>query len=158
MLPQFVSRDDLLLSKVTALTALIKEEKTAAGLYSRSLTGGSAQVGFQADFEAFKTSMTKRVQAQSTSIYSLIEKRAKEEISDIQRILQKMHIVEAEVLQQISAAQRVAADSSKKIIEQTGTTGSAAQEKLRFPFDGELWFDELTHYKIDIKKGCQARR
>ena len=22
---------------------------------------------------------------------------------------------------------------------------------------GEVWFDELTHYKIDVKKGCQSK-
>lgn len=158
VLPQFVSRDDLLSEQVKTLKALLAEEKQAGQLYSRSLSGGSAEVGFQAELEQFKSRTAQRVQAQKSSIYSLIEERAAEEVAHIGQILQKMHIVEAEVLQQISMAERVAKESSKKVQAKLGSTGSQAKDSLRFPYDGEIWFDEITQYRIDIKKGCQAKR
>ncbi|MCB0421474.1 MAG: hypothetical protein KDD61_10795 [Bdellovibrionales bacterium] len=158
VLPQYVSRDDLLVEKVETLKALLEEERIAGQLYSRSLQGGSAKVGFQAALEQFKAKMSQRVQGQRASIYSHLEKSAAEEVTHIGQILQKMHIVEAEVLQQISLAERVAKESGQKVAEHLGSTGAKTGERLRFPYDGELWFDEISHYKVDIKKGCQAKR
>jgi hypothetical protein len=69
-----------------------------------------------------------------------------------------MHIVEAEVLQQALTAQKVVqATQDSKAIEKKGTTISDAKDQITFPAEnGQVWFDEIGKYKVDVIKGCQA--
>ena len=160
-LPRYVSRDEVLLSLVQRQKALAKEAKIAGEIYARSLPGGTAQVGFQAGLEEFKISTEKRSEMALNASISLIKKRAKEELQEIEKILRKMHIVEAELIQQVSIADRVVSATNKSAREEdikNGTIKVAGRYDLKFPFVGETWFDELSNYNVDIKKGCQARK
>ena len=157
-IPRYVSRDEVLLGLVQTMTELEKEAKTGGELYARSLTGGSDQVGFQARIEDLRIMAETRLQGAKNATYGRIKDLAAEEVQQIQTILQKMHIVEAEVIQQIAQAERVVRASTKKVMEKKGSTGSKDKYSLKFPFDGETWFDELANYRVDIKKGCQALR
>ena len=76
------------------------------------------------------------------------------ELTEIKSTLTQLQIVEAEVLQQLTMAERLIADKKAKPIEASGTTGSKAKDTLTFPFNGEIWFDEVTAYQVDIAKGC----
>ncbi|MCB0363901.1 MAG: hypothetical protein H6624_09835 [Bdellovibrionaceae bacterium] len=157
-IPRYVSRDEVLLGQVQRQVKLETEAKTAGELYARSLTGGSDQVGFQARIEELRFDAESRLQAAKSAIYGRIKDLANEEVQEIHNILQKMHIVEAELIQQIAQAERVVRASTKEVTEKKGSTGSRDKYSLKFPFEGETWFDELANYRVDIKKGCQAMR
>jgi hypothetical protein len=81
---------------------------------------------------------------------------AEEEVTEISGMLQKLHIVEAELLQQISISDRVISATQGRTSQKVGTTGSQARDKVWFPSENETWFDEYSNYKVDIKKGCAA--
>lgn len=155
-LPRFVTRDAALSQNVQTEKALEAEAKLAGELYARSLTGGTAQVGFQARLEGFKKAVETRTQAARSATYGRVKALALEETEEIGAMLQKLHIVEAELLQQISLADRVISATQGKSSTKVGTTGSQAKDKVWFPAEGETWFDEYSNYKVDIKKGCAA--
>ncbi|MEK7358315.1 MAG: hypothetical protein AAB250_17850 [Bdellovibrionota bacterium] len=158
-LPRFVTRDEVLAGLVETEKALEKEGKQAGELYARSLTGGTGQVGFQARLEDFKKAVETRVAGARSATYNRVKELSSEEVNEIAQILQKLHIVEAELLQQISLADRVAgATATQKIAVRSGSTGSQAQDKIVFPAEQETWFDELSNYKVDIKRGCQSAK
>ncbi len=156
-LPRYVTRDEVLAHQIQVQQRLEAEAKTAGDLYARSLTGGTGQVGFQASIEKFRKSVEQRATQSRNATLSRIQMLAKQELTEIQRILDKLHIVEAELIQQISMAERVIAASSKKQDVKKGSTGSKSPDALSFPFEGEIWFDEISNFKVDIKKGCQAK-
>lgn len=156
LLPRFVTRDSALVQNVQTEKALENEAKLAGELYARSLTGGTAQVGFQARLEGFKKAVDTRTQAARSATYGRVKALAQEETEEIGAMLQKLHIVEAELLQQISLAGRVISATQGKSSTKVGTTGSQAKDKVWFPADGETWFDEYSNFKVDIKKGCAA--
>ncbi|MBY0384799.1 hypothetical protein K2X05_06530, partial [bacterium] len=139
---------------------LEKEADIAMGIYGRSLANGTSKVGFQGDLEVFKKSIEAQVNSARNASFSRMKALAQEEIADIQRLLQKMHIVEAEVLQQALSAQKVvAATKDSKTIEKKGTTVADARDQISFPAEeGQVWFDEIGKYKVDVVKGCQAVR
>ncbi len=158
-LPRFVTRDQVLNQALSTQVALEKEAKVAGDLYARSLTGGTAQVGFQGRLEEFRKAVDARALEARAATYARVKTLANEEVNEIAQILQKLHIVEAEVISQISVANRVAdATSTQKASVKEGSTGSKAKDRLTFPAEQETWFDELANYKVDIKKGCQAAK
>jgi hypothetical protein len=158
VLPRFVTRDATLLQNVQTEKALEAEAKLAGELYARSLTGGTATVGFQARLEGFKKSVETRAQAARSATYGRVKSLAEEEIEEVRTMLQKLHIVEAELLQQISVSDRVIAATEGKTSKKLGTTGSQAKDRVWFPASGETWFDEYANFKVDIKKGCAAAK
>lgn len=159
VLPRYVTRDEVLAQAIASQAALEKEAKIAGDLYARSLTGGTGQVGFQGRLEEFRKAVDARaLEARSVS-YNRVKALASEEVNEIAQILQKLHIVEAEVLEQISVSSRVAdATAAQKLQVKDGSTGSQAKDRLTFPAEQETWFDELANYKVDIKKGCQSAK
>lgn len=158
-LPRFVTRDEVLAQAISTQLALEKEAKIAGDLYARSLSGGTGQVGFQARLEEFRNAVDARALEARGTTYNRVKTLAQEEVNEIAQILQKLHIVEAEVLQQISMATRVAdASANDRAAVKSGSTGSQAKDRLVFPAEQETWFDELANYKVDIKKGCQSAK
>jgi tetratricopeptide (TPR) repeat protein len=158
-LPRFVTRDEVLAQAVATQNALEKEAKTAGDLYARSLSGGTGKVGFQGRLEEFRKAVDARALEARASTYNRVKSLASEEVNEIAQILQKLHIVEAEVLEQISVSNRVAdATAAQKASVKEGTTGSHAKDRITFPAEQETWFDELANYKVDIKKGCPSAK
>lgn len=158
-LPRFVTRDEVLAQAIATQVALEQEAKTAGDLYARSLSGGTGQVGFQARLEEFRKAVDARALEARSTTYNRVKTLAQEEVNEIAQILQKLHIVEAEVLQQISMSGRVAeASANSKASVKNGSTGSHAKDSVSYPAEQETWFDELANYKVDIKKGCQSSR
>lgn len=155
-LPRYTTRDQVLLQNVMTEKALEKEAQIAGTLYARSLEGGTGQVGFQARLEEFKKAVEARAQAARSATYARIKALAEEEITEVTGMLQKLHIVEAELLQQISIADRVIGATKGTSSLKSGTTGSQAKDTVWFPAESETWFDEYANYKVDIKKGCAA--
>lgn len=163
-IPRYSSRDEVLFDLVQTQSALEKEVNLAGVLYAHSLAGASDRIGFQGRIEELKKNAEQMLQVAKSATSSRIKNLATEEVVEIQTILQKMHIVEAEVIQQIDRAEGViranhrVPSSQIKISTQLGTTGSQDRDALKFPFDGETWFDEFANYKVDIKKGCQVSK
>ncbi len=156
ILPRHISRDHLVTQLFRLQKVLELESRDAGALYARSLSGGTAEVGFQKSLEELKLKTEMRVQAARSQVLHRIRTLAQNEIDEIAQLLKKMHIVEAEVLQQTSLAERVIQASNGKGIERAGSTGSKGRDLLVFPQEKEVWFDELANYRVDVKNGCQA--
>jgi hypothetical protein len=139
---------------LSAQTAFEREAKVADQLYVESLS----LTGLQASFESLQKSMAQRSQQARSSVNQRLREMAKEEVAETQKILKKLHIVEAEVLQQVSLSERIAKTAKTESPLKVGTTGSRKQDVLRFPKDSEFWFDEVGQYKVDIKKACVVTR
>ncbi|MEM7646169.1 MAG: hypothetical protein AAF203_04605, partial [Pseudomonadota bacterium] len=156
-LPRHSTRDEALFYQVQRQDQLAKESETAKVLYSQSLSEGTALVGFQAKMEKFRQSVAGRARNSYTASLNRVKELAREEMTEISSILKKMQIVEAELIQQLALSERVISDTKgMKSKTKKGTTGSQARDTLSFPFQGEVWFDELANYQIDVAKGCQS--
>lgn len=157
-LPRYVTRDEVLYVLSQRAFGLKAEAKIAADLYSKSLAGGTAKVGFQADINDIKVGTDGKFQTAKNAFYNRIKLLATEETTEIHQILQKMHIVEAEILQQITVSTDIAATDKKLFDVKKGSTGEQSKDVLRFPASEEVWFDEISNFKVDVKKGCQISK
>ncbi len=156
-LPRYSTRDESLFFLVQRQDQMAKEAEKAKTLYSQSLSEGTAQVGFQAQMEQFRNAIQNRARNSYTAALNRVKDLARDEIDEISGILKKMQIVEAELIQQLAMSDRVINDTSNMQAKvKKGTTGSVGRDTLTFPFNGEIWFDELNNYKIDIAGGCQS--
>jgi tetratricopeptide (TPR) repeat protein len=154
-LPRLTVRDQRLFDFLQAQALLQAESKAAEIMYSKSL----ALTGLQAYFENLKaTSLIRAEEAQATAV-NRVKELAKTEVEETQEILRKLHIVEAELIQQVSLAERVALQTKdQKANVKTGTTGAKGRDVLTFKAENEIWFDEVSNYKIDLKNGCQGKK
>lgn len=157
-LPRLITRDHVVRDLVAAGRAMEIEGRAAEALFLRAMGYEALQPGMASHITAAKGRIETRVRAARDAVYAAIKVLAEEELQEISGQLQKLHIVEAEVLQQISVAEkRIAATRTDKPSERKGTTGSQSRDAIWFPAETEVWFDELANFKIDIKKGCQAK-
>ncbi len=157
-LPRYVTRDEVLFRLSQRAFGLKAEALKAAELYSKSLAGGTAKVGFQADINDIKVGTDNKYQSAKNAFYNRIKLLATDEITEINQILQKMHIVEAEILQQVTVSQDIAATDKNLFDVKKGSTGDKSKDVLKFPATDEIWFDEISNFKIDVKKGCQISK
>lgn len=155
--PRWAPRDQRLGSLINFERSLQKEASRAGELYARSLSNGSDRVGFQAPLEAMKNSIEAKYKAAQVQTFKRVEELAKLEVAETKEILSKMHVVEAEMLQQSEMADRVAAARPEKKTELRGVASEPQKFQLKFPVDKEVWFDELAHYNVNLKGGCEGR-
>ncbi len=157
-LPRIVARDESLYKAILLEREFERESEIAMGIYGRSLANGTSKVGFQGDMEIFKKSIEAQLNDARNASFARLKVLASEEVADTHRLLQKMHIVEAEVLQQALTSQKVIqATKDSQAIEKKGTTIAEARDQITFPADSrQVWFDEIGSYKVDVIKGCQA--
>ena len=156
-LPRYVARDEIVKTLITREKALQTEAKQAGDIYVRSSSGGTAQVGFQAPFEIMRKQIEGSVALVHSAVLSRVKTLASDEVDEIAAILQKLRIVDVELVQRLSLTDRmIKATANGPVSEKKGTTVADAGDKLRFPAEKEVWFDELSNYKVDIKKDCQA--
>ena len=156
-LPRFSSRDEFLARNARSEAVLDAEAAKFGEMYARSLSQGTSKIGFQAKLELLRKEIEGRARAARSASLGRIKTLAQDELIEIETILKKMHIVEAEILQQVSLADRVAKATEKSVpMEKKGTTGSRIRDRLIWPNESETWFDELASYQVDLKKGCQS--
>jgi hypothetical protein len=157
-LPRLVTRDESLYQNIRLEKALESEAAIAESLYGKSLAMGTSKVGFQGEMEQLKNLIESRVMSSKNATLGRLKALAQEEVADVKRLLQKLHIVEAEVLQQaLSVAKVTKATEKTAAIEKKGTTIDSARDQITFPYNGEqMWFDEVANLKVDVVKGCQA--
>ena len=155
-LPRYLTRDQIILTAVQLEAALDSDLKQAEALVQKSLVGSSADVGFQGFIQTLKNKISARKAAVHSTALDRIKVLAQDESNEIAQILQRLHIVEAELLQQVSMAQKLAMKGSKGERSLDGTTGSKATDTIRFPSETEKWFDEISNYKVSLKGGCEV--
>jgi hypothetical protein len=152
-LPRLVARDERLFEYAQSQKALEAEASAADLVYTKSL----AFSGLQGYFDKLRKDVSARAYSAGSAAQNRVRELAKREGADIQEILRKLHIVEAEVITQVSVADRVIDKTRKPAKEIKGTTGSKAKETVSYPAeDKEVWFDEIGSYKVDVKKACHA--
>ncbi len=151
-LPRMVARDDRLFDNAQAQKNFENEAKAAEVIYSKSL----ALTGLQGYFDQLKKNTDLRAHTAAAASNQRIQQLAKQEVAEIKEILRKLHIVEAEVIQQVSVAERIAKNTRGPATEQKGVTGSKARDVLKFPAEKEVWFDEIGNYRVNVKKSCHA--
>jgi hypothetical protein len=71
---------------------------------------------------------------------------ARQELKEYRQILNKMHIIEGEVIQRLAVDETLKGERSKLAkVEDQG-------DVLVFPYNSdEVWFDELDNYKARVK-------
>lgn len=154
VLPRRLAHDERLYQFAQAQKHLEDEAQVAEKLYAKSL----ALTGLQGSFEKLKQNTMQRAQMAKTSAYSRVKELAKEEVTETKEILRKLHIVEAEVIQQVSLAEKIA-KNAKGNDEKKGVTGyKGTADAMKFPAEEEVWFDELSNYRVDVKKACTVKR
>lgn len=154
-LPRNMVRDEKLRFLVSAEGLLKDEAAVAEKIYAKSLQ----QTGLQAFFDRMKNQTNQRMQMAQSASVGRVKELAVLELAEVKKVLNKLKIIEVEVIQQVNVADRLKASlKSDAAVVKTGTTGSQKDDALKFPLSKEFWFDELTNYKVDIKKGCQARK
>jgi len=154
-LPRNMVRDEKLRFLVSAEVLLKAESDVAEKIYAKSLQ----QTGLQAFFDRMKNQTNQRMQMASSASIGRVKELAQLELAEVKKVLNKLKIIEVEVIQQVNVADRLKSSlKDDAAVVKAGTTGSQKSDALKFPLSKEFWFDELTNYKVDIKKGCQARK
>lgn len=146
--PRAVLRDQELFELAQNRATLSKELKVAGDIYSKSL----AATGLQGQYDAIQKNLSQRAESNKDAALSRIQLLAKREAEEIQNVLKKMHIVEAEVIEQVSIADKILKAETDKKTQKQKIVSSA--DTLKFPAEGEVWFDEISFSKVDVKKGC----
>jgi hypothetical protein len=156
MLPRYITRDFVLQDLISASKVLQEEARRAEHLFTAGQTTADET---RKNAGSQLTDVIKaRAQAAQTAVSARVQLLAGDELSEISTQLQKMHIVEAEVLQNVVGAEkRIAAAKPQVLPTQKGTTGSQARDQLTFPAERETWLDELSNFKVDVSKACQAK-
>jgi len=152
-LPRLLTRDERLRFLLKTQVQLKAEASSAEELYARSLQ----MTGLQGQFETLKNQINQRHSMVKAATLNRVQELAKNEVEETKKILNKLHIVEAEVIQQVEVASKLAKNLERAVDPKLGSTGSITKDSLKFPYEKEIWFDEITNYKVDIKKGCQAK-
>lgn len=151
-LPMMASKDEVLSLLVRSQKALEAESVVAETLYSHSLTFGN----LQGQFETLKNQIKSRAEMTKGAFYQRVQELAKAELADSKQVIQRLHIVEVEMIQQVDSSDKL----SKKLgtVEpKMGSTGTTAKYAMSFANDKEIWFDELANFKVDMKNGCAKR-
>jgi tetratricopeptide (TPR) repeat protein len=156
--PRFALRDQAFRSLVYTETQLATEADKAGHLYAQSISEGTGKVGFQATLEMTKKNIEARLQASKAARADRIRVMAEEEVQEIKAILQKLHVVEAELLSQTSLADRVKDSMKNELVVKSGSTGSKDKETLTFAGTNEIWFDEISNFRVDVKGACGSVR
>lgn len=157
-IPRWAPRDLMLGSLINYEQGLAAEATKAGQLYAKSMSNGSDRVGFQGDMENLKNLTESRRKSAEVQAYKRVQDLASQEIKETQEILSKLHIVEAEMLQQGMMAERVAAAKAGGPTTILKGRAEVKKDQVQYPAEGEIWFDELSNYNVSLKGGCEANK
>lgn len=156
--PRWAPRDQMLGSLITYEQVLAKEAVRAGQLYAKSMSLGSDRVGFQGDMENLKNKTEARRRSAEVQAMKRVQALAAVEVKETQEILSKLHIVEAEMLQQGMMVDRVAQAKNGKSSELKGAKAQPQKFQLKYPAESEIWFDELANFNVSLKGGCEVTK
>lgn len=157
-IPRWAPRDQMLGSLITYEQILAKEAVRAGQLYAKSMSLGSDRVGFQGDMENLKNKTEARRRSAEVQAMKRVQVLAATEVKETQEILSKLHIVEAEMLQQGTMVDRVTSAKNGKSSELKAAKGEPAKFQIKYPAESEIWFDELSNFNVSLKGGCEVTR
>ncbi|CAE80188.1 hypothetical protein AB1A81_10865 [Bdellovibrio bacteriovorus] len=149
LLPAMASRDEVLNLLVKRHQYMNQEADLAEKLYARSLTFGN----LQGQFETLKNQVKTRADMTQGAGYQRVQELAKAELEDSKQVMQRLRIVEVEMIQQVDSASKFIKHAGA-VETKKGSTGASGKYAMSFANDKEIWFDELSNFKVDVKKGC----
>ena len=157
--PRYVSRDQVLLNQLQTQGALEREIAKIKNLLVKAKKHGGIKMNVRQGLERMSSALTSRSKELQKRSLTLIKKRAGEELVEIKKVLEKMHILEAEWIQRIAMAMnqvgvKVAQAENQSVNKKHRSDSSY---DLRFPFMGEIWFDELNNYRLAFNEACSRR-
>lgn len=75
-----------------------------------------------------------------SAAYAKIKQLAETDLDEVSRVLKRMHVIEVEAIQRMHVAEPIAKGDLKD--------HEAGSNQVKFPYSGEVWLDELDHYKV----------
>lgn len=160
-MPRFISRDRALsqfvrVEKERELEVLRGEE------LAQEKSGLSESATVKAFWSNFKNEIATQFSKDKQTVRHRVQNMAKEEIDEIKFILQRMHMIEVEVLTRSTLARnvpdRIKAETMKDLNGSVSRAPQSEADVLRFPAEKEIWYDELALYKVDVKEACHIKR
>lgn len=155
-LPRWALRDRSFGNMASFHGGIISESKLVDELYQKSQGWGDDRVGAKEKSEQLKKSMEQQASRIQALMMSRVQALAKEEVEETQRILSRLQIVEAEMIQQSTVLEKLAARNSKSDPQVLKGRGKQSKYQIAFPDSEEVWFDELANYNVDVKSGCEG--
>lgn len=76
-----------------------------------------------------------------------LQELAKKELKEYSQMIQKMHLVEAEVIQRIHLDDNLKGRRAQKISDPI----EKSSEVMVFPYNSEVWLDEIDNYQVTVK-------
>ncbi len=158
-LPRHIAHDEGLYFLLQRQNQLEREAEVAEKLYSQFLNQGVMTKGFQTEMGKFKNKIIARNRKGYSEALERVKTLSGREIMEISKTLKRMQIVEAELIQQISLAEKRSdnGEKSKKTVVKKGTTGVRGKHTVSFIHKGERWYDELSRYQVSVKRGCGSK-
>lgn len=153
-LPRRILLDKKLFDLVQAEKIIKAEGDVSEKIYIQTLT----YTGLQSSFDLLKQRGLRRAQEAKALSLQRVKELAQQDSEEIKKVLNKLHIVEAEVIQQVGQAERIAKLNKIDTPVKKGSTGSQSRDVLIFPADKERWFDEISNYRVNVKNGCVSKR
>lgn len=101
-------------------------------------------LGQSSEWEIVNQNSKSRAEFAKKKLFQRWQELAAIELKDMKTIVQKMHIAEAQVIQNMYMT-----DENQKF--RTTRKIQRSQDDLVFPVDDELWIDEVGHYKVEVK-------
>jgi tetratricopeptide (TPR) repeat protein len=75
-----------------------------------------------------------------TEAFEKISALAQDDLDEVYKVLKRMHIIEIEAIQRMHGQKPIAKGELKN--------HEAGPNQVKFPYSGEVWLDELDHYKV----------
>lgn len=139
-LPRLFHRDEFVRRNIERYQAYRKEAAKASIIMAETAEG-----------ESLKKQADKVADEARNDIFMRLKYLAEAEVAEIRRIIQKLHIVEAEVIQRMYRDEKLADKKRKERGEKIVKTADV----LVFPVSNEVWLDELDSYHVRVKD-CPA--
>lgn len=137
-LPRLFHRDLYIQKNVERRRTFLKETLTALELQNDN-------IGPQAD--QWLRIVKGNAEEARVNIFKRLKFLAEQELAEMKTILQKLSIVEAEVIQRIYSHEKLAKVGAKKVSDKPTTS----DDVLTFKATDEVWLDEIENYQVSIK-------
>ncbi len=147
-LPRLFYRDAQFLASLKEAGQRRLEAKVAMGIIQTSPAGPFLNT----EMSAISSNQAQMSSTLSQQAVRRIQLLAKRDLSEMNRMLQKLHLVEAETIQRLYAHQLESAPM-KGQFEDHKVEG----EVLTFPANEEVWLDELDNYQVNLQSCPTAR-
>ena len=122
--------------KIVQAARLINEKGLSAISYAK--LAPELPTNFHLDFKAQEL-----LKNPGAALNKRVAVLAKQDLEEISQVTRKLHLVEAQLMQQLHIAEKSSDDGRKKIGKFKSESG-----QLVFPYNGEVWLDEVDQYQV----------